>query len=169
MSRKLMFGFALLIVTALTGTNTAYADDIKEKQDPTQSATDNEKKPDETQPIKELPLYPKEHAITIAVRQRGWSHEAVLIDVVLDDGEHRMHVWGERAEEILSFRLRTDGLPHASAQFFGKPYEHPDIFTSAVVLVPDEESLQLWQEWMTRELKKERGGRAYPARVLPPK
>lgn len=186
MSRKLsvmLIAFALVIVSALIGCGnkkdspddrTANARPAPKNGSPTTANTTS-------QPVAELstielPLYPDSYPISIIIKgQHRANNDYAGIYTIVDGYKKTVYVEkeGSPIEEILTFRLRTDGWKHASVQLsvetLSSSHFNYSNICSAVVLVPDEESLKLWQEWMAREVKRQRGDRVYPARVLPPK
>lgn len=135
-------------------------------------------------PENELPLYPEADCIGVATKNPdsgSWDTDAALISVIVDGHKKNYQVWGDKAEDLVSFQLRTDGWTHASVQFFGKQ-NALDVFSSAVVLVPNKESLERWTKYYAKRVAwarecaaysaaQHRGpaDRAYPSNVLPPK
>lgn len=185
--------FAASFHSANTNSGAAIADDAKPAPDDGKKADEakpkeNAAKPEEAKPADnpvakqpeqkpevmppalptcEAPLWPHD-PIWVHYPELISSDTYVSIDVIEDGKQKRKYVYGN-PEQTVRFVVRTDGWTHVSVQFFDGPGYG---FTSATVLVPDEQTKALWENWFAKERaerKKEQIKRTYPSNVLPPK
>lgn len=132
----------------------------------------------------EFPLAPTDFAVMVycidPAERNGF--DSVNITVIVNGKEKGCGVWDATtlAERLISFELRTDGWDCTSVQFLKEHSALNDYFASAIIRVPDEDSLRRWIEWYARKVAERRSGAATygakkraleplsPARVLPP-
>lgn len=137
-------------------------------------------------PANEFPLSSGLAPVIINCAGSASNNFGDVIDfaIIAADGQEKhctVYSWygaKTRAEQLVSFKLRTNERDYVSVHFLGKyPYAN-NYFLSAVMLCPDEDSLKRWTAWYAATVAENRARMTlydikareqhFPSRVLPP-